>query len=291
MPSPSETVRLVKRVATGDEPSYDTTFTFADLVETRSSRDTRVFFRHEFNQLPGLSTQFFAYSPKSSGRILNNEWMISGANIQGFNSSRGAYFDTSGDGLVWLAASSKSSNRLTLRPRPNGAVNKAYSKWASMLWGTNEEVMFDTTIKTSTLAGAATTTSGEMILAGLVLTHAFNNHSGAPPTITDDDQVQFVRDNRKNATRLYVLTSIAGVDAFHDTGIDLAASTRYRLQLNVQPDRTVLAYVNRALVATTSALTASVNLIPHIAMRAVGNLAGVHAKVGVYYVEMSKNAT
>lgn len=290
MPSPTETVQLIKRVAAGDAPAYETKFTFEDLVETRSSRDTRVFFRHEFNQLPALSTQFRAYSPKSSGRVVNDEWMISGANMQGFNSSRGSYFDTSGDGLVWLAASSKSSNRITLRPRPNGATNKAYSKWASMLWGTAEAVRFDTTIKTSAVAGAATTTSGEMLLAGLVLTHAFNNHSGATPTITDADQVQFVRDNRKDATRLYVLTSIAGTDTLHDTGIDLASSTRYRLQLNVQADRTVKAYVNRALVATTSALTTAINLIPHVAMRANGNLAG-HGKVGVYYVEMSKNAT
>lgn len=296
MPSPSETINLVKDYYAGNRSAFgDNIHTFAgkqtfdDLVETRSSRDTRIFFRHEFNQLPALSTQFFAYSAKSSGRVINNEWMISGANMQGFNSARGSYFDTSGDGLIWLGASSKSSNRLTLRPRPNGAVNKAYSKWASMLWGTDEEVRFDTTIKTSAAAAAATTTSGEMILAGLVLTHAFDDHSGSP-TITDDDQVQFVRDNRKSATRLYVLTSIGGTDAFHDTGIDLAASTRYRLQLDIQSDRTVKAYVNRTLVATTSALTTAKNLIPHIAMRANGNLAA-RGRVGVYYVEMSKNAT
>lgn len=289
MPSPLATKKLVRGLLENDTHPMGL-IRSDEFIDTYANRDDRIFFRHEFNTLPALSTQFFAYSAKSSGRIVNNEWMISGANIDGFNSSRGAYFDTSGDGLIWLAASSKSSNRLTLRPRPNGAVNKAYSKWASMLWGTDEEVHFDTTIKTSGAAGDATATSGEMVLAGLVLTHAFNNHSGATPTITDADQIQFVRDNRKDTVNLYVLTSIAGVDAFYDTGVNLANSTRYRLQIHMQADRTAKCYVNRVLVATTAALTTAINLIPHIAMRANGNLAA-HGKVGVYYVEMSKNAS
>lgn len=258
------------------------------LIETPTDRANRVFFRHEFNTLPGLSTQYYAYSPKSSGRQVNMDWMVSGANIAGFNSSRGAYFDTSGDGLIWLAASSKSSNRLTLRPRPNGTVNKAYSKWASMLWGTDEEVWFDTTIKTS--AATVTATSGEQIQVGLVLTHTFNNYSGTTPTLTDANQIQFVRDPRKDADRLYLVTSIAGTDTFHDTGVDLAASTRYRLQIKIQPDRTAKCYVNGSNQVTTDALTTAINLIPHVAMRVTGNMAA-HGKLGVYYVEMSKNAT
>ncbi len=269
-----------------------------DVAQTRYDDKRRIFFRHEFNTLPGLSTQFYAYSPKSSGRQVNMDWMISGANVAGFNSSRGAFFDTSGDGLMWLGVSSKSSNRIILRPRPNGAVNKAYSKWASMLWGTDEKVWFDTMIKTSTKVAAATTVTGEGILAGLVLTHAFDNHAGAAPTITDADQVQFVRDNRKSATRLYCLTSIGGVDQFWDTGVDLAASTRYRLQLEIQADRTVKwrVTVYSSTTATlykgqTGALTTAVNLIPHIAMRINGNLAGADGRLGVYYIEMSKVRT
>lgn len=258
-------------------------------------RSKRVSFRHEFNTLPGLSTQHRAYSPKSSGRLVNYDWMVSGKNIAGHNSSRGAYFDTSGDGLIWLAASSKSSNRLTLRPRPNGVVNKAYSKWASMLWGTDEEVVFDTTIKTSAVAGEATTTSGELLQAGLVLTHVFNDHSGTTPTITDADQVQFVRDNLKDATRLYFLTSIAGTDTLIDTKVDLASSTRYRLQIKLDVDRLPHWFVYTAGEMTqfgvgTTALTTAINLIPHVSMRANGSLAA-HGKVGVYYVEMSKNST
>lgn len=261
-------------------------------IRTNAQEDyrNRIFFRQEFGQLPARSSVYNAYSPKSSGRQVNQEWLVSGANIHGFNSSRGVYFDTSGDGLMWMAASSKSSNRVLIKPRPNAAVNRAYSKFASMLWGTDEQVWFEAMLKTSAVAGSATVTSGEYIQMGLVLTHTFDTHSGATPTITDADRVTFVRDNRKSATRLYVLMSNTGADTFYDTGVDLASSTRYRLQLELQADRTVRAYVNNALKVQTGAMKTGVNLIPHISMRVTGNMAA-HGRLGCYYTEISKVRT
>lgn len=249
----------------------------------------RVGFLEEFNTIPTKSSRYNAWSNKSSGRIVNPNWVISGVNLSGqFNSSRGAQFDPSGRGFLVLGASSKSTNRILLKPRAYGAANKAMSKLSRMLWSTNDEVVFDTTIRTL----AANTFANAIIQAGLVLTHVFD-------LTTDADQIKFWFAAGTDSANLYVATSIGGTDTLTDTGIDLAASTSYRLQIAIDKTRKATCYVNGQRVPCftgtdgrvtdqTSALTASINLVPHIGMRAQTNSAA-RIKLGVFRIELSKN--
>lgn len=246
--------------------------------------------RTDLAPVPAKLSVFNAVSNKSSGRVVNQDVVISGVNLSGqFNSSRGAQLDISGRGCIILGASSKSSNRIFIKPRVSAAANLGgKSHWQRTTWNTNNAPVFETTIRTL----AANTFANAIIQAGLLLTHVFDK-------TTDNDQVKFWFASGTDSAKLYVTLSIGNVDTTTYTGVDLAANTNYKLQISVESDRTVTCYVNGARVSCytaadgsfayqTPALTANVNLIPHVGIRAQTNSAA-RVKLGAYYLQMAKN--
>jgi hypothetical protein len=79
-------------------------------------------------------------------------------------------------------------------------------------------------------------------------------------TATDADQAFFRYENGVNGGRWQAITSVAGVDDAHDTGIAVAAGTLYRLLIDVDADRVPRFYINDRLVETGGALTALATL-------------------------------
>jgi hypothetical protein len=174
----------------------------------------------------------------------------------------------SGGGTRLLAESSDSAIGCLVKPRIN-------SVFTTTKWDTADEPHFECLIRT----GTNVTTIA--IQAGLMLTGAMNG-------TTDANQVKFLY--TAGATTLKVVTSITGTDATHDTGVELAASTLYRLTLKVGADRTVKAFVNgkHAYGVTTSALTTAINLVPIVGVASDG--AAADPFIDLYRISMSKVA-
>lgn len=266
----------------------------ADGVTGALIRNRDIELVEDFNLIPGKASMFPAFSPKSSRRTPNPNWLISGKNLSGgggggFNSSNGAQHDISGTGALVLGASSKSSNRIFLKPRLTGAVNLGISRWQRITWPTSASPYFETTIRTFTSAKSLDHT---IIQAGLLLTHIFD-------LTTDADQIKFWCASSTSVGKLYVAVSIANVDTLTDTGITLAINTNYKLQIAIDSDRTAQCFVNGDRVPCfldaqsmplfkTTALTSLSTFIPHIGFRTQTNNVG-RPKLGVYNCKMGRN--
>lgn len=113
-------------------------------------------------------------------------------------------------------------------------------------WNSANELLFVANLVTG--PDAADVTSA-IIWAGWKLT-------STEVTATDNDQAFFRFENDVNGGRWQAITSVAGTDDAHDTGIAVRSATTYRLVVAVDRDRVPRYYINDALVETGSALTA-----------------------------------
>ena len=117
---------------------------------------------------------------------------------------------------------------------------------------------------------------------------------------TDDDQVYLRYQNAVSSGNWVVVSSIANTDTQTDTGIAVAASTRYRIKIRIDSTRKASVYLssgvspatgadervpNWTLLYTTVVLT-SVSLIPYIAVSAQG--AAAAKAITVYGEAISK---
>jgi len=125
------------------------------------------------------------------------------------------------------------------------------SAWTQVTWGTDQQTEWEGEIKT----GSAIT--AQVIHAGLKLTNT-------PTVATDDDQVFIRYEAGVNSGKFQVIYSIAGVDVTVDSGITVAADTRYHFRVAIDASRIARVYINGLLVATSTALTNAVDLIPYI---------------------------
>ena len=135
-------------------------------------------------------------------------------------------------------------------------LNTDQTAWASVLWGTENQVVWETAIKTN--SAIATT----LIWAGLKLT--------ADPTVaTDNDQVFFRYSTDDSDTNWEIVSSIGGTDTTTDSGIAVAASTTYQLRIEIDSDRKAHFYIDNVLLYSTAALTNDIDFIPYIGIQAL----------------------
>ena len=116
------------------------------------------------------------------------------------------------------------------------------------------------------------------IWAGLKLTNV-------SVTATDDDQAFFRYAAATNSGRWQAISSAAGVDDAHDTGVAVAASTAYRLRIAIDADRVARFYINNSLVETSGVLVTAKDLIPYIGVQAN---AAAAKKITVYGQNISR---
>lgn len=160
-------------------------------------------------------------------------------------------FATTGGGITLTTAGASADSSILL-----AHLTTKQSNWNSTGWGTSERIVFETVIKTG--ASVALTS----IWAGFKLTNT-------PVVATDNDQV-FARYDAATASGVWqLITSATNVDTTVNTGITVAASTKYHIKIVVDGNRIARLYINGTLAATSSAaLTASVALKPYIGVLA-----------------------
>ncbi|MGH2359757.1 MAG: hypothetical protein ACRDGM_04335 [bacterium] len=125
------------------------------------------------------------------------------------------------------------------------------SAWAQVTWGTDQEVEWQAHIKT----GSAIT--AQVIWAGLKLTNT-------DVTATDDNQVFFRFAPSVNSGKWQAIYSIGGTDTAVDSSVTVALSTEYVFTITIDSSRIARFYINGSLVATSTALTDAIDLIPYI---------------------------
>lgn len=149
------------------------------------------------------------------------------------------------------------------------------SAWTQWTWGTDKSVIWTCRIAT----GASIDNC--IIWAGLKLTNT-------EVTATDDDQVFFRYENGVNDGEFQAVSSIGGTDDAHDTGVAVAVTTSYVLQIVINSSRVAKFYINGTLVETSAALTDAVDLIPYIGVAADG--AAEAKTLSVYAQSISRTA-
>jgi hypothetical protein len=94
--------------------------------------------------------------------------------------------------------------------------------------------------------------------------------TNTPVLATDDDQA-FFRFTQGTDTNWQCVYSIAGTDVTVDSGVAVAASTKYRLWITVDENGIPTFWINGVARATGAALTAAAALIPYVGVLSATN--------------------
>jgi hypothetical protein len=248
----------------------------------------RVYFDEWFLQRPGLNANIDQVSTVEVQRALNRNWEALGTNM---TTALCTFATTSGGVLATTAGADQDQAILT----PH--LDTAATAWAGTLWGTENQVHFETSIMLPAL-------DNQKVWAGLKLT---NDQLVA----TDANQVFFkYQTDATNSeaftdyAKWHFVHSIGGTDYISQLPITVAANTPYHLKITIDSDRKASIFVNgeQYNVTTTSgstggtavtkgttpstALTDDIDLIPYVGIEAG---AGAAEAVNVHYVCCSRN--
>mgnify|MGYP003128365174 FL=1 len=254
----------------------------------------RVYLDEWFLQRPGLNANIDQVSTVEVQRALNRNWEALGTNM---TTALCTFAGTSGGVKATTAGADQDQAILT----PH--LDTAATAWAGCLWGTENEVHWETSIQLPAI-------DNQNVWAGLKLTNA-------PELATDDDQAYFNfltdADNSGQAftdfTKLHFIHSVGGTDYISQLPITVAANTIYHLKIEIDSDRKAAIFVNGVQynVATTAgstggtavtavqpgvqaaksnALTNDVDFIPYNGIEA--NAGAAEALIS-HYICMSRN--
>ncbi len=157
-------------------------------------------------------------------------------------------------GGVTLTTAGASGDQVILVPH----LDTAQSAWAKAgLWGTEDQVIYEAIVKSG--ASIADT----ILWAGLKLTNT-------SVVATDNDQVYFRYEAGANSGKWTLVHSRGGTDTTTVAQLAVAASTEYRLRIEIDADRKISANVNNVPVEfpIREALVTNINLIPYIGVQA-----------------------
>ncbi len=260
-----------------------------------TAKDARRYYLDEwFLQRPGLNANIDQVSTVEVQRALNRNWEALGTNM---TTALCTFAGTSGGVKATTAGADQDQAILT----PH--LDTAATAWAGCLWGTENEVHWETSIQLPAI-------DNQNVWAGLKLTNA-------PELATDDDQAYFNfltdADNSGQAftdfTKLHFIHSVGGTDYISQLPITVAANTIYHLKIEIDSDRKAAIFVNGVQynVATTAgstggtavtavqpgvqaaksnALTNDVDFIPYNGIEA--NAGAAEALIS-HYICMSRN--
>jgi len=177
----------------------------------------------------------------------NRDWEIAGTNAADANIS---FAD--GGGITGATAGAD-NDQVILQPH----TDTKQSAWAAIKWNTNDRPGYAHRIKT------AASVADLLIHAGLTLTAALDE-------TTDADQIKFTVDGDVPDANIQCNYSIDGTDYQIDSGVAIAASTEYGLEIKIDGDRYGHFFINGEPVAHTHAvLTANIDLIPRVGWQAL----------------------
>jgi hypothetical protein len=267
----------------------------SDRTLGTTAKDARRFYLDEwFLQRPGLNANIDQVSTVEVQRALNRNWEALGTNM----TTALATFATTSAGILATTAGADQDQAI-LTPH----LDTAATAWAGCLWGTENEVHWETSIMLPAI-------DNQNVWAGLKLTNV-------PELATDDDQAFFNfltdADNSGQSftdfTKLHFVYSVGGTDYISQLPITVAANTPYHLKMEIDSDRKVTIFVNGIQYNVTStsgstggtavtavqpstaatkstALTNDVDLIPYNGIEAN---AGAAEALNTHYICMSRN--
>ena len=267
----------------------------SDRTLGTTAKDARRFYLDEwFLQRPGLNANIDQVSTVEVQRALNRNWEALGTNM----TTALATFATTSAGILATTAGADQDQAI-LTPH----LDTAATAWAGCLWGTENEVHWETSIMLPAI-------DNQNVWAGLKLTNA-------PELATDDDQAYFNfltdADNSGQSfddfTKLHFIYSVGGTDYISQLPITVAANTPYHLKMEIDSDRKITIFVNGIQYNVTStsgstggtavtavqpgtaatkstALTDDVDLIPYNGIEAN---AGAAEALNTHYICMSRN--
>jgi hypothetical protein len=251
-------------------------------------RDARRFFLEEwFLQRPGINANIDQVSTVEVQRALNRNWEALGTNM----TTALATFNTTSAGIL-LTTATADQDQAIITPH----LDTAATAWAGCLWGTENQVHFETSINTTAI-------DNQKVWAGLKLT---NDHLVA----TDDDQAYFkFQTDATNSeaftdfTKLHFVHSVGGTDFISQLPITVAANTIYNLKITIDSNRKASIFVDGVQYNVTGtsgstggtavttgttpsgALDDDIDLIPYVGLE---NGAAAAEAIGVHYVCMSR---
>ena len=262
----------------------------SDRTLGTTAKDARRFYLDEwFLQRPGLNANIDQVSTVEVQRALNRNWEALGTNM----TTALATFATTSAGILATTAGADQDQAI-LTPH----LDTAATAWAGCLWGTENEVHWETSIMLPAI-------DNQNVWAGLKLTNA-------PEVATDANQAYFNfltdADNSGQSftdfTKLHFVYSVANTDYISQLPITVAANTPYHLKMEIDSDRKIAIFVNGIQYNVTStsgstggtavttgttkstALTDDIDLIPYNGIEAN---AGAAEALNTHYICMSRN--
>ena len=267
----------------------------SDRTLGTTAKDARRFYLDEwFSQRPGLNADIDQVSTVEVQRALNRNWEALGTNM----TTALCTFATTSAGVLATTAGADEDQAI-LTPH----LDTAATAWAGCLWGTENEVHWETSIMLPAI-------DNQNVWAGLKLTNA-------PEVATDANQAffNFLTDSDNSGqdyddfTKLHFVYSVANTDYISQLPITVAANTPYHLKMEIDSDRKATIFVNGIQYNVTStsgstggtavtavqpgtaatkstALTNDIDLIPYNGIEAN---AGAAEALNTHYVCMSRN--
>ena len=267
----------------------------SDRTLGTTAKDARRFYLDEwFLQRPGLNANIDQVSTVEVQRALNRNWEALGTNM----TTALCTFATTSAGILATTAGADQDQAI-LTPH----LDTAATAWAGCLWGTENEVHWETSIMLPAI-------DNQCVWAGLKLTNV-------PEVATDANQAYFTfltdADNSGQSmsdfTKLHFVHSIANTDYISQLPITVAANTPYHLKIEIDSDRKATIFVNGIQYNITStsgstggtavtsvqpgtaatksgALTDDVDFIPYNGIEAN---AGAAEALNTHYICMSRN--
>ena len=253
------------------------------------AKDARRYYLEEwFLQRPGLNANIDQVSTVEVQRALNRNWEALGTNM----TTALCTFATTSAGVLATTAGADEDQAI-LTPH----LDTAATAWAGTLWGTENEVHFETSIMLPAI-------DNQKVWAGLKLT---NDQLVATDANQEFFKYQTDATNSEafsDYSYWHFVHSIGGTDYISQIPVTVAANTPYHLKITIDSNRKASIFVNGQQYNVTStsgstggtavttgttksaALTDDVDFIPYVGIEAG---AGAAEAVNVHYVCCSRN--
>jgi len=196
-----------------------------------------------FHRVPAASATIDQVWTTEAARNANIDFETLGTDF-----ASGTIAFATNEGGVALTTHSTSADQMIVLPH----LDSGQSAWTGVLWGTENQVIWESIIRTGSSVADVT------IWAGLKLTNA-------SIVATDDDAAYFRFDGA--VANWEATTSIAGTDVEQDTGIVVAADTNYYFRIEIDGDRKAHFFINNKEVYSSTALTNDIDLIPYVGVQ------------------------
>ena len=261
----------------------------SDRTYGTPAKDARRFYLEEnFLQRPGLNANIDQVSTVEVQRALNRNWEALGTNM----TTALCTFATTGAGVLVTTATADQDQGILL---PH--LDTAATAWTGTLWGTENQVHFETSIQIPALDNQKVWTGLKLTNDQLVATDANQMFFKYQTDATNSEAFS-------DYAKWHFVYSIADTDYISQLPITVAINTPYHFKIEVDSDRKAAIFVNGVQynVTTTAgstggtavttgttktkALTDNINLIPYVGIEA-GD--GAAEAVNCHYVACSRH--